>query len=187
MARTLSSPAAVCIRRAAPACAALALAIAAATAPIALAAAAVTETAGARPVQHAFNDAGSPFDPAATASFDASPAPVLAPGGLTMSEAAAFARSFHATPDGFFARVSLSRYDLVVNGSTSAAAASARGLSEVRVSETETGLAAMFRRDGADYMLEFVCRGPGGETGARCATPEEARALTATLIRVGGG
>jgi hypothetical protein len=112
-----------------------------------------------------------------------SPVPVLAPGGMTAAQSEEFARRFRATPDGYFARVSFGAYDVVVNGSTRRSGA---GDSAIRISETETGLAAMFSRAGADYQVEFSCRGPGSEAGARCITEDQARAFVAALIAYDG-
>ncbi len=103
-----------------------------------------------------------------------SPIPVLAPSGMTPAQADEFSQRLRATPDGYFSRVSFGDYDIVVNGSTRR---SATADSAIRFSETETGLAAIFARDGADYQVEFSCRGPGSEAGVRCVTEAQARAF----------
>jgi hypothetical protein len=133
------------------------------------------------------------FDAEALARFNAAPTPVLAPSQLSADGAAQFARTFRATPDGYFARVDLPGFDVVVNGSRAfgvapeSAGARSGEISQLRISESETGLSAMFRRYGVDYQIEFACRGPGDEAGARCITPEEARAVVDSLVAVGGG
>jgi hypothetical protein len=133
------------------------------------------------------------FDADALATFNAAPTPVLTPSHLSAEGTAQFARTFRATPDGYFARVDLPGFDVVMNGSRAfgvapeSAGARTGEISQLRISESETGLSAMFRRYGVDYQIEFVCRGPGDEAGVRCVTPEEARALVESLVAVGGG
>jgi hypothetical protein len=133
------------------------------------------------------------FDAEALAKFNDASTPVLAPSQLSPEATAQFARTFRATPDGYFARVDLPGFDVVVNGSRAfgvapeSAGARSGEVSQLRISESETGLSAMFRRYGVDYQIEFVCRGPGDEAGARCVTPEEARAVVEALVPVGGG
>lgn len=133
------------------------------------------------------------FSTQTLADFARSPAPVLAPAALTAEQAAAFARSFRATPDGFFARLTLERFDVVVNGTCVSTAAPGRPAAptgpsaDVRISGSETGLAASFRRYGAAYEVEFACRGAGDELGAACVSREQASAFIDGLVRVGGG
>lgn len=133
------------------------------------------------------------FDADALARFNAASTTVLAPANLSPERTAQFARTFRATPDGYFARVDLPGFDVVVNGTRAfgvvpeSAGARSGEVSQLRISESETGLSAVFRRYGVDYQIEFVCRGPGDEAGARCVTPEEARAVVESLVPVGGG
>jgi hypothetical protein len=129
----------------------------------------------------------------AAARMDGAAVPVLAPGDLTREQAAGFAERFRATPDGYFARLSLTNLDVVLNGTRRYAVAPEREgatatyTSQVRISESETGLAASFSRFGADYEIEFSCRGPGGEETPDCITEAEARALIDRLVAVGAG
>lgn len=104
--------------------------------------------------------------------------PVLAPSGMSPAQADEFAQRLRVTPDGYFSRVSFAAYDLVVNGSTRR---SGPADSAIRLSQTETGLAAMFARDGADYQVEFSCRGPGSEAGVHCVSEAEALAVVAAF------
>jgi hypothetical protein len=105
--------------------------------------------------------------------LEQSPVAVLAPSGMSAAQADEFARRFRATPDGYFSSVAFGGYDVVVNASS---ARSARG-AEISVSETETGLAVAFHRDGAEYQVAFSCRGP-----ANCISEAEARAVVAALV-----
>jgi hypothetical protein len=133
--------------------------------------------------------APEPAQPAAVASkangagrTAQSPVPVLAPSGMTAVQADEFAERLRSTPDGYFSRVSYPAFDMVVNGSLRR---SGPADSALRISETETGISAMFARDGADYQVEFSCRGPGSEAGASCITEADVRAIVETLAVIG--
>jgi len=155
-----------------------------------------TPARGARDVQAPQIDraaARALFGADAATRFDRSVVPVLAPETITPEQAARFATSFRATPDGYFGRLPQAGFDVVINGTRAfavappSAGAPVRDMSEVRISQSETGLAASFSRYGADYEVEFACRGAGDELGARCLSAEEARALVDALVPVGGG
>jgi FlaG/FlaF family flagellin (archaellin) len=116
---------------------------------------------------------------------------VLAPRNMTGDQTAEFTARFRATPDGYFSRVSFDSYDVVINGTKSVSAAgrsgATRDASEIRISETENGLSATFNRDGANYLVEFSCPGPGNEAGVACIGEADARAFVANLVTVTGG
>jgi hypothetical protein len=156
-----------------------------------------TPTHGERSVEFpavATPTADSMFRGLDASKFAGASVPVLAPPGISHDQAAQFTESYRTTKDGYFARWSAERYDVVLNGTRSyaqppkeAGASPARDLSKAQVSSTETGLSAALSRFGADYSIEIVCRGAGAERGQGCATREEAAALADDLAPVGGG
>jgi hypothetical protein len=129
------------------------------------------------------------MDPAA---FAGATVPVLAPAAMSTEQADSFEDSYRATPDGYFARMAMNGYDVVVNGTRvfavapeAAGAPPARDTSEIQYSETDTGASVTFNRFGADYSIEFVCRGPGGEPS--CVSEAQATEFVERLVPVGGG
>lgn len=128
------------------------------------------------------------FGPDASKFADAV-VPVLAPASMSTDQASGFADSYRATPDGYFARMAMDSYDVVVNGTRAfavapeSAGARPRDTSQVLFSETDTGASVTFNRFGADYSIEFVCRG-AGET---CVTEAQATELVERLVPIGGG
>ncbi len=128
------------------------------------------------------------------ARFADATVPVLAPAGMSRGQAVQFTESFRATPDGYFARMSLEEFDVVVNGTRiyarapeAAGAPPARDTSQYQYSESETGMSVTFSRFGADYSVDFVCRGAGDEGGSECVSEAEAAELVGRLVPVGGG
>jgi len=125
--------------------------------------------------------------------FAAATVPVLAPSGMSSEQAAGFGRSFRATPSGYFARMSGDDFDVVINGTRAyavappSAGARSRDTSANQFSESETGLGVTFARFGADYSVDFVCRGSGDEAGMECISQEAAASFVERLIPVGGG
>jgi len=125
--------------------------------------------------------------------FASASVPVLAPSGMTSNQAAGFARSYRTTPDGYFARMSGDDYDVVINGTHAYAVAPpdagarTRDTSTYQFSESETGLGVTFGRFGADYAVDFECRGSGDEAGMDCITQQAATRFVERLIPVGGG
>jgi hypothetical protein len=137
------------------------------------------------------DDALRIFGREAAAKMATSPIPVLAPASLTREQAAELGRKFRATSDGYFASFHHGAYDVVFNGSKGAGAAAGGAdrpdASRVRVSQEDTGLSTSFTLRGAEYQVEFACRGPGSEAGATCLTPDEARAFIGDLVVISGG
>jgi hypothetical protein len=135
----------------------------------------------------------SMFPDDARTKFAGAQVPVLAPVGLSEEQAQRFVDTFRATPDGYFARMSMPEFDVVVNGTKiyaippESAGATERDTTELHVTESEDGMSATFNRFGADYSVEFACRGAGGEEGAKCLTEAQAREFVERLIAVGGG
>jgi hypothetical protein len=125
--------------------------------------------------------------------FAAASVPVLAPASMSRDQATGFVDSYRTTPDGYFARLDLEEFDVVVNGTRAfavapeSAGARTRDTSQIQYSETDTGVAVTFNRFGADYSIEFVCPGAGGEGGAACVTEAKAAEFVERLVPVGGG
>lgn len=118
--------------------------------------------------------------------------PVLAPAAMSTDQASAFVDSYRTTPDGYFAQMAAEDFDVVVNGTRAysvapeAAGATPRDTGAFQFSESDTGLSVTFNRFGADYSIDFVCRGAGGE-GATCVDEAEATQFVERLVPVGGG
>jgi hypothetical protein len=126
------------------------------------------------------------------ATFASASVPVLAPSAMSREQASSFVSSYRTTPDGYFARMALDEFDVVVNGTRmfavapEAAGAPSRDTTQYQFSESDTGLSVTFNRFGADYSIDFVCRGPGGE-GSACVTEAKAAEFVERLVPVGGG
>lgn len=125
-------------------------------------------------------------------AFEAAPAIVVAPSGMTDAEREEFGRTFRATSDGYFARLTGDDHDVVINGTLaySVAPASVRfqritGAYRIQKAEGETGLA--FQDFGGDYLLQFICHSfVEGQDGG-CVTDEEAVAFYNRIVPLGGG
>lgn len=126
-------------------------------------------------------------------TFASATVPVLAPASMTEDQAARFAESYRVTPDGYFARIPGADFDVIVNATRAFAVAPAeagarpREASTYTIGESETGLGVTLSRFGADYSIDFACRGEGDEGGADCVTEDAAAAFVEQLIPVGGG
>ncbi len=126
------------------------------------------------------------------AKFAESSVPVLAPAAMSTDQAETFADSYQTTPDGYFARMPSEEFDVVVNGTRAyavapeAAGAQTRDTSAFQFSESDTGLSVTFNRFGADYSIDFVCRGAGGDAGG-CVDETKAAEFVERLVPVGGG
>jgi hypothetical protein len=125
-------------------------------------------------------------------AFEAVPSIVVAPSGMSQGERDEFSRSFRATPDGYFARLTRDDYDVVINGTLAytVAPASLRfqrrtGRYFIQKSEGETGIS--FSDFGGDYLIQFVCHEfTEGQVGG-CVSDEEAVALFERIVPLGGG
>jgi hypothetical protein len=125
-------------------------------------------------------------------AFEAVPAIVVAPSGLSQPEKDEFARTFRATPDGYFARLTRDGYDVVINGTLAYAVppASLRfqrrtGRYFIQKSIGETGIS--FSDFGGDYLIQFICQQyTEGQVGG-CVSDEEAVALFERMVPLGGG
>lgn len=132
---------------------------------------------------------------AASATAIASPVPVLVP----PPSVAAAADGLEAAPtqirpvsDGYFANYPGARYDLSVHGTKQFAAAPATAPAPAaqaeadaagyRFEEGEGQAILSFSRFGADYVLEFHCK---GDLSAACVTEAEAIAAAERLQVVG--
>ena len=157
-----------------------------------------TPTRGTRSVEFPVGIESAPrehgFSDDAAARFAGATVPVLAPVGLSADQVARFADTYRSTPDGYFARVGYDEYDVVMNGTRAYAVApqasepiTAEEMRDWKVSESETGLSVTFSRYGADYSLDFVCRGAGDEESADCVEEEAAAEMARNLVAVGGG
>jgi hypothetical protein len=126
------------------------------------------------------------------ARFAEATVPVLAPAAMSREQASSFVSSYRTTPDGYFARLGLEEFDIVVNGTRmfavapQGAGAPSRDTTAYQFSESDTGMSVTFNRFGADYSIDFVCRGPGGE-GSACVSEAEAAEFVERLVPVGGG
>ncbi len=126
------------------------------------------------------------------AAFDAVPAIVVAPSGMTQAQKDEFSRTFRATPDGFFARLTFDDHDVVINGTLaftvppeSLRFQRRTGRYFVQKAEGETDIA--FSSFGGDYLVQFICHEYSeGDVGG-CVTDEEAIALFERIVPLGGG
>jgi len=132
------------------------------------------------------------FPSGAAARFADARVPVLAPASMSRDQAGAFLSSFRPTSDGFFARLGLEDFDVVMNGTRlyavapEGAGAPRRDAAGPQFSQTENGMSVSFNRFGADYSIDFVCRGSGGEEGSDCVTEAKAAEFVQRLVPVGG-
>jgi hypothetical protein len=127
------------------------------------------------------------------AAFASATVPVLAPSAMSREQASTFVSSFRATPDGYFAQLGQENFDVVVNGTRvfavapESAGARPPDAAPYRFSESDTGVNVSFNRFGADYSIDFVCRGAGGAEANECITEAQAAEFVDRLVPVGGG
>lgn len=149
-----------------------------------------TPTRGEREVE--FPATTQAFTGGDASQFADASVPVLAPAAMSTEQAETFSDSYRTTPDGYFAQMPTDQFDVVVNGTRNftvapeSAGAQTRDTSDIQFSESDTGLSATFNRFGADYSIDFVCRG-GGDVGGACVDEAEAAEFVNRLVPVGGG
>jgi len=125
-------------------------------------------------------------------AFDAVPAIVVAPSSMSQDERDEFARTFRATPDGYFARLTRDDYDVVINGTLaySVPPASLRfrrrtGRFFVQKAQGETDIS--FSDFGGDYLIQFICHEYDEDQIGGCVDDDEATALFDRMVPLGGG
>jgi hypothetical protein len=124
--------------------------------------------------------------------FEAVPAIVVAPSGMTQEQRDEFSRTFRATPDGYFASLTMDGYDVVINGTLAYSVAPetlrfqrTSGRYNLQKGEGSTDIA--FADFGGDYLISFICQVyvEGQEGG--CVSDEDAVALFERMVPLGGG
>jgi hypothetical protein len=126
------------------------------------------------------------------AAFDAVPAIVVAPSGMTQEQKDEFSRTFRATPDGFFAVLTFDDHDVVINGTLAFTVPPEtlrfqRRTGRYFVQKAEGETAISFSSFGGDYLIQFVCHEYSeGDVGG-CVTDDEAIALFDRIVPLGGG
>jgi hypothetical protein len=125
-------------------------------------------------------------------AFEAVPAIVVAPSGMSQTERDEFSRSFRATPDGYFASLTGDDHDVVINGTLAytVAPSSLRfqrrtGRYFIQKSVGETSIS--FSDFGGDYLVQFICHQYDDETVGGCVTDAEAVAVFERIVPLGGG
>lgn len=131
------------------------------------------------------------FTQRAIDAFDRVPAIVVAPSGLTDNQKQEFSRTFRATPDGYFVRLTGDDHDVIINGTLAYSVAPASvvvrrrtGPYTVQKALGETDIA--FSDFGGDYLIQFVCHEYTEEEGG-CVTDDEAVAFYQRFVPLGGG
>ena len=131
------------------------------------------------------------FSQRAIDAFDRVPAIVVAPSGMVDAEKQEFSRTFRATPDGYFARLTGDDHDVIINGTLAYSVAPASvvvrrrtGPYNIQKSIGETDIA--FSDFGGDYLVQFVCHEYSDQEGG-CVTDEEAVAFYERFVPLGGG
>lgn len=132
------------------------------------------------------------FSKDAIDAFDRVPVIVVAPSGMSQTEKDEFSRTFRATPDGYFARLTGDDHDVVINGTFlfSVPPETVRyqrrtGRFFVQKAYGETDIS--FSDFGGDYLLQFICHQYGEEEEGGCVTDAEAEAFLDRMIPLGGG
>lgn len=131
------------------------------------------------------------YTDAALDAFEEVPAIVVAPSGLTDLQKTEFSRTFRATPDGYFARLTGDDHDVVINGTLAYTVApeSVRfqrraGRYHIQKGLGETDVA--FSDFGGDYLIQFICHEYTEQEGG-CVTDAEAVAMFERMVPLGGG
>lgn len=123
--------------------------------------------------------------------FNEATIPVLAPNDLSPQERTAFANSFRAVEDGYFAVIPRGDTDMLVNGTRSFAIAPQlvkefqRDGVTYLYQEGDGHVSISFTRYGADYLFQFECRDGEGYAND-CTDEDEVVAIIDRLAIVGG-
>ncbi len=124
--------------------------------------------------------------------FEAVPAIVIAPSGMTAEQRDEFSQTFRATPDGYFANLTMDGYDVVINGTLAYSVAPEnvrfqRMSGRYRIQKGEGSTDIAFSDFGGDYLLQFICQEyvEGQEGG--CVSDADAVALFERMVPLGGG
>lgn len=132
------------------------------------------------------------YDEKTIDAFEAVPAIVVAPSGLAQEQKDEFSRTFRATPDGYFARLTMDSYDVVINGTLAYSVAPetvrfqrTSGRYRLQKAEGETDIA--FSDFGGDYLLQFICHEFVEDQEGGCVSDEDAIALFERMVPLGGG
>lgn len=124
------------------------------------------------------------YSSATTSRLSASPVPVIGPAEEASPQGRAFADSFRATRDGFFATFESEFGPVALSGTQRFARradlSTAGADYPMRLEEAYSGVTLAFGRYGVDYLLEFECVDT-------CPDEDGARAFAESLIVVGGG
>jgi hypothetical protein len=114
------------------------------------------------------------------------PAPAVQPAGAEASAGLdASALKVQATPDGYFAVMPGKAYDMIIHGTkafTTLPAGSPTPTADktkYRFESAEGQHQLAFSRHGADYLIEFSCKGPPLKP---CVTEAEAKAIADQLV-----
>ena len=118
----------------------------------------------------------------------APPVPVLLPTGIATTASADGGPRFIQLPDGYLATYPGAEYDITVSGTNEvfdAAPGLGDGVADLSYISTVDGAMVSFTRYGAGYMVEFVCKGLGGEEGGDCISEEDALDVAQALVIAG--
>lgn len=124
--------------------------------------------------------------------FEAVPAIVIAPSGMTQEQRDEFSQTFRATPDGYFAVLTMDGYDVVINGTLAYSVAPEtvrfeRLSGRYRLQKGEGSTDIAFSDFGGDYLISFICQAYVEGVEGGCVSDEEAVALFDRMVPLGGG
>ena len=115
------------------------------------------------------------------------PVPVLLPDQpVGVARSGGSNLQFRPTADGYFAVLPGETYDLIINGSDRLVPGIREGttpaVEDLFFQETLTGAQVSFRRYGASYLAEFMCKAPNTAIVGSCISEEDAQQVVRDLL-----
>ncbi len=115
----------------------------------------------------------------------APPVPVLLPTGIVTPQGAG-EPAYRALSDGYYANYPGAEYDITISGSNRVyGTGNGTDVDAMSFARTAAGAQVALSRYGADYLVEFECKGFAGAQGDGCISEEDAMELARDLVIVG--
>lgn len=119
----------------------------------------------------------------------APPVPVLLPTGIVIPQGVDSQPRFQPLSDGYYAAYPGIDYDIIVNGTNETVAGTSEIESQIDkdaliFQPTSTGAMVSFSKYGADYLVEFECKGADGAS-PDCISEADALKIAQDLIIAG--
>lgn len=115
----------------------------------------------------------------------APPVPVLLPTGIVVPQGAG-QPAYRPLTDGYYANYPGAEYDITISGTNRVYGAGGQGsVDEMAFARTAAGAQVSLSRYGADYLVEFECKGFAGARGDGCISEDDAMEMARNLVIAG--